>query len=135
MDLPESPLDNFQETFCAQYGVPSERFEETVLRLTLYPHARWLAEIGPRRLLSADRRFVASVGRLTRWKGFTAEVHDYQNDPENRRFWRHRLRLRVSVRRMRDLFSEVMGGTTASSQARSPARGETDPDTGSIVAE
>ena len=37
--------DSFEETFCAQYGVPPELYGTTVLRLTLYPHARWLAGV------------------------------------------------------------------------------------------
>lgn len=103
---------SFQETFCAQYGVPPGLYGATVLRLTLYPHARWLAGIGPRDLLAADRYFIANVGRLTRWRGFAGEAYEFQHLAENRRFWRRRLRLRVSVQRMRALFSEVMGGTS-----------------------
>ena len=41
-------LRTFQETFCAQYGVTAEDYDETVLRLTFFPHARWLVGIGGR---------------------------------------------------------------------------------------
>jgi hypothetical protein len=101
----------FQETFCAQYGVPRELFGATVLRLTLYPHARWLAGIPSTRFLAPDRYFIACVGRLTLWRGFAHEAHEFQRSAANCRFWRRRLRLRVSVGRMRVLFSDVMGGT------------------------
>lgn len=101
---------NFQETFCAQYGVPPRLYGATVLRLTLYPHARWLADVSPRRFLAPDRHFIASVGRLTRWREFAGEAEVFQHLPANERFWRRRLRLRVSLKRMRVLFSEVMGG-------------------------
>lgn len=110
-----SPLsrESFQATFCAQYGVPPDLYGATVLRLTLYPHARWLADVGPERLLAADRYFITCVGRLTHWRGFANEAQEFQHLVENRRFWRSGLRLRVSVARMRELFSEVMGGTPA----------------------
>lgn len=107
--------ESFEEIFCAQYGVPPELYGPTVLRLTLYPHARWLAGLSPQSFLSPDRYFIACVGRLTRWHGFASEAHEFIRLPENRRFWRRSLRLRVSVDRMRELFSEVMGGTPASS--------------------
>jgi hypothetical protein len=113
MTQPEPAIDSFQETFCAQYGVPPASYAIVVLRLTLYPHARWLADTGPEKLLAADRTFVASVGLLRRWRDFAAEAREFQYAPENRRFWRRRLRLRVSVHRMQVLFSEVMGGSVS----------------------
>lgn len=122
------PAESFQDMFCAQYGVPPALYSVTVLRLTLYSHARWLADLSPPDFLAADRIFIAAVGRLTRWRDFSAAVHDFQSTAANRRFWRRSLRLRVSVARMRALFSEVMGGTTCGalpeSQARSRASGE-----------
>ena len=110
--IPPSPHpETFQETFCAQYGVPRELFGATVLRLTLYPHARWLADIPSTQFLAPDRYFILCVGRLTLWRGFANQADEFQNLAANRRFWRRRLRLRVSVGRMRILFSDVMGGT------------------------
>jgi hypothetical protein len=58
--------------------------------------------------LDADRRFIAGVGRLTRWRSFAGEVLEFQNASQNRRFLRRSLLFRVSVDRMRVLFSEVM---------------------------
>lgn len=111
LPVPES----FRSTFCAQYGVPPEHYGATVLRLTLYPHARWLAGVRAQKFLAADRCFIASVGRLTRWRGFEHEAHEFRCMRANGRFWRRSLRLRVSVDRMRALFSEVMGGTPSDS--------------------
>lgn len=116
--------ESFEETFCAQYGVPPELYGTTVLRLTLYAHARWLASMSPRSFLAPDRYFVTCVGRLTRWRGFASEAREFQHLPENRRFWRRTLRLRVSVGRMRVLFSEVMGGTASTSPQESCSREE-----------
>ena len=133
MNTSQPATDSFQETFCAQYGVPPALFDATVLRLTLYPHARWPAAMSPRAFLAPDRSFIARVGRLTRWHGFAGEVHAFQCEPANQRFWRRRLRLRISVTRMRALFSEVMGGTTSPSTSESSARAEAKREPGSLV--
>lgn len=126
---------SFEETFCAQYGVPPARYSVTVLRLTLYPHARWLAGVSPQNFLAPDRYFIACVGRLTRWSGFAGEAYEFQHVAENRRFWRRSLRLRVSVARMQALFSEVMGGTPSASRRASRAREEMQAEDGSFAAE
>lgn len=126
---------SFEETFCAQYGVPPELYGTTVLRLTLYPHARWLAGMSPRSFLAPDRYFIACVGRLTRWGGFASEAHEFQHLRENRRFWRRGLRLRVSVARMRVLFSEVMGGTSSANPRESRLRDEVRSGPGSLAAD
>lgn len=114
--------ESFAETFCAQYGVPPPLYGATVLRLTLYPHARWLAGVGSQNFLAPDRYFIACVGRLTRWGGFAGEAHEFQHLAENRGFLRRSLRLRVSVGRMRALFSEVMGGNTSASPSERSRR-------------
>lgn len=119
MSLPPPVAQSFQEIFCAQYGVPADLYGDTVLRITLYPHARWLANLSPQEFLAVDRRFITGVGRLTRWSGFADTASDFQHSPENGRFWRRTLCLRVSVARMRALFSEVMGEgrSTAASES------------------
>lgn len=114
MSIPQPPVGNFQELFCAQYEVPPARFCAAVLQLTLYPHARWLAVLNPSDWLAPDRYFIECVGRLTRRSGFADEAYEFQQLPENRRFGRRHLRLRVSVHRMRVLLSEVMGRTPSS---------------------
>jgi hypothetical protein len=101
--------ETFKEKVCRHFGIPTEDYDETVLRLTLYPHARWLRLFEPSDRLSLDRNFVAEIGRLTRRSRFSAVAGDFQRDRRNRLFWRHSLRLRVSVARMRVLFSEVWG--------------------------
>lgn len=124
MSIPPPVAETFREIFCAQYGVPADFYNASVLRLTIYPHARWLVELSPQEYLSPDRTFIARVGALTRWRSFAGEVHAFQHTAANRRFWRRSLRLRVSVDRMRTLFSEVMGGTTNESRPWDDARSE-----------
>lgn len=116
--------ESFEETFCAQYGVPPALYAATVLRLTLYPHARWLADVSPHRFLAPDRYFIVSVGRLKRWREFAGEAEVFRHLPANTRFWRRRLRLRVSLNRMRVLFSEVMGGRPHESHKQDRAHGD-----------
>ena len=107
---PESvSAETFQEKFCRHFDVPPERYHETVLRLTLYPQAQWLRLFGSSELLAIDRRFVAAVGQLTRWRGFAGAMWEFQHDAQSRKFSRRCLRLRISVERMRVLFSEVWG--------------------------
>jgi len=101
--------ETFQAKVCRHFNVPPERYGELVLAITLYPHARWLEWLTPSAFQEADRAFIAGVGRLTRWRGFSGEVWDFQHDSRNRLFTRRMLRLRVSVYRMRALFSEVWG--------------------------
>ena len=117
-----------------QYGVPPKLYGPTVLRLTLYPHARWLAGISPQGFLAPDRCFIASVGRLTRWSAFMDEAQEFRCMAENSRFWRRNLRLRVSVDRMRVLFSEVMGGTASGHPDESRLRNDATSGPGSLAA-
>ena len=130
MSLPNVITGSFQEKFCEHYGVAAERYAELVLRLTYYPHARWLVGLASDDFLGADRSFVAGVGRLTRWRDFAGEAQAFQQDSRNRGFARQKLCLRVSVARMRALFSEVWGGSLS---PKSPPR-STD-ETGSLVTE
>lgn len=133
MSIPEPNANSFQTTFCMQYGVPAERYGETVLRLTFYPHARWLLAVATRRFLAADHKFVADVGRVTRWRDFAHEARDFQENPQNALFWRRTLRLRVSVARMRVLFSEVMGGTPLTPPSEPSAERRPNSEPGSFV--
>lgn len=104
---------SFERLFCEQYDVRLELYAATVLRLTLYPHARWLADASPRNFLAVDRRLITSVGRLTRWSQFAAVAHEFQREAVNDRFWRRHLCLCISIDRMRVLFSDVMGGISS----------------------
>jgi hypothetical protein len=77
------------------------------MRRTLSPHARALRWLCSYDSFTADRAFIASVGRLTRRRDFPAELIEFREDDRNLTFWRRRLRLRVSSHRMRTLFQAV----------------------------
>jgi hypothetical protein len=110
MSFSTSSAETFQEKVCRHFDVPPERYGALVLSCTLYPHARWLRPLGSNEFLAPDRAFITAVGSLTRWRDFSGAAWDFQHDARNRRFTRRVLRLRVSVGRMRVLFSEVWGG-------------------------
>ena len=109
MSLLKRNAETFQVKLCRHFEIPTEHYGDTVLRFTLYRHAQWLRLFGSAELLLADRNFIHAVGQLTRWQDFAEAARDFQRDAQNRLFWRRSLRLRVSVGRMRVLFSEVWG--------------------------
>ncbi len=111
--MSDVPRPSFSHRFCRHFGVPIENFEREVLRRTLYPHASWLGWLAPDEARAADRRFISSVGRLTRRRDFPAEAHEYQSEPGNRGFWRRHGRLRISVRRMQAVFETAWEGSAA----------------------
>jgi PAS domain-containing protein len=114
--------ETFKEKVCRHFDIPLESYDETVLRLTLYPHARWLPQFEANEWLAVDRDFVAEVGRLTRWGGFSELALDFEREPQNRLFRRRSLRLRVSVHRMRVLFSEMWGESVPTRTRQAPGR-------------
>ncbi len=101
--------ETFQAKVCRHFALPAEHYGDWVLRATLYPHAGWLRLSGANTWLEPDRNFIEEAGWQTHWRGIHRAARDYQYDPANRTFCRRFLRLRVSVSRMRDLYSEVSG--------------------------
>ena len=101
----------FKQHLCLRLSIPESEYERTVLRLTLYPQARYLWPL--LRYLGHDRKpdldFIEGVARITQLKELAGEVSDYQLDPRNEGFLRTTLSLRISVRNMVSLVSEVMG--------------------------
>jgi len=95
----------FAERYCSVHGVGNRDFVESAVAHSLYPHARMLRPVLSLIPLyfTADREFVASVGRLKRMRDFDMEVFAYVNDPKNRGFLRRVLRLRVSAGRLNSL--------------------------------
>ncbi len=105
--------ETFQTKVCRHFDLPAERYGEWMLRQTLYPHAGWLRLFPAHDWLAPDRDFIEEAGWQTQWSGFHRAARSYQYHPGNRTFARRHLRLRVSVSRMRDLFTEVSGERVA----------------------
>lgn len=92
----------FAEKFCAQHRIPPAAYEKEMLRRSLYPLGRLVLFFvsSDSNYFVPDREFVRGVGKLTRLQGFGAEVWAFTVNPENSRFHRLRLKLRVSARRV-----------------------------------
>jgi hypothetical protein len=120
MSVSKRAAETFQAKLCRHFEISPEHYGDTVLRLTLYRHAQWLRLFGSGELLSADRDFIHAVGQLTRWPDFAGAARNFQLAPQNRLFWRRSLRLRVSVGRMRVLFSEVWGESVPATEELPP---------------
>jgi hypothetical protein len=127
MSFSTSGAETFQDKLCRHFDVPPERYGELVLNFALYPHARLLRPLASKEFLTPDRAFITAVGRLTRWRGFSGEAWEFQHDARNRVFARRVLRVRVSVGRMRILFSEVWGGAAPTGLDESRHRSTTGP--------
>lgn len=102
---------NFAETFCERHGIALERFPAEMLRRALYPHARFILPVWAwfdETLLEADRELVLQIG--------SAETKDHIRSTLSRmplyygESWnsRQRGRLRISSRRVMELWGSVM---------------------------
>ena len=112
--------ESFQERFCHHFGVPTERYGPAVIRRTFYHHAGWLWWLLSYDSFSADRCFIARVGRLTRREDFPTEVMEFGDDARNLTFWRGTARFRVSSARMQDLFCKVWPKPAATTSSGAP---------------
>ena len=104
-------MPTFKEVYCENYSCPPEHFGRQVFMKTLYPQARPLALFGGYRSarFARDRVLVDYCGTLRSFKEVEAEIKEYTQLGENRRFLRRTLRLRVSGRRLARLAAECFG--------------------------
>jgi hypothetical protein len=108
--------EDFAEKYCQHYKIPPPHFRADLLRRTLYPASRWLRPfliLLDRDYFAADLSYVESVGRLRRLRDLVTESNEFTHHPDNRRFLRQTLRLRISVGRMQDIVHQVMNDVVA----------------------
>jgi hypothetical protein len=100
----------FAEKFCVRYHVRPEDYEKEMLLRSLYIPGRLLRRLigAEANYFSPDREFIRGVGKLTQIHGFGAELWAFTVNPENSRFHRQRLKMRVSARRVQQLLHEVI---------------------------
>lgn len=101
----------FAELFCEQHHVALGDFERTVVQSTLHPQAKFLRhllQLAPGEYFAADFEFVRNVGHLTRMSDFAWEVSDFHAHPANRRTLRRRLKVRLSIKRLRNLVARTL---------------------------
>lgn len=105
-------METLKEAFCRRFSCPPDDFVRRALIASLYPQARLLTLFHGDRSerFGLDRSVVAYCGRLRAVGDVEQEVQEYANMPENRRFGRRVLRLRLSGRRLRQLAQTCLTG-------------------------
>jgi hypothetical protein len=118
------PATTLLARFAERAGLTVEQAELRLFREALYPEARWLGPLLRLRRghFDPDWRFVRAAGRATTMDEFQVEVRHYSDDKAHRGWLRGRLRLRVSVRRLRRIARELLPASAlARGEARIPA--------------
>ena len=104
-------MKTFRELYCAHRGIRDDEYERDLVRRCLHLQARpfyWLLGLN-REYTSADFAFVRSVGDLHSRRQFRDEAAEYFYHPGNAGFLRKVLRIRLSSRRLQDIFEELVG--------------------------
>ncbi len=105
------------ERFCQRHNLPLARFESAVFSRSLYPHARllrYLVVFFYPRFFEIDRELIRGVGTLSSSRDFRIEELTFHDHPQNGRFLRRVLHLRVSTRRVQNMVSSLRTAKTAS---------------------
>jgi hypothetical protein len=107
-------LMTFAEKFCAMHHVPASAYEKEMLSRSLYAPGKliWRLVGSDAGCFAADREFIGAVGKLTSLHGFEAEMWAFTVNPENSRFHRLSLRMRVSSKRVYQQLVDVMRPST-----------------------
>lgn len=97
-------MATFAEQFCERRGVPPDRYVDAMFWRCLHrrawpvaPVLRWLAPD----FFAPDLELVRGLGRMSSAAALNEEIADFYAHPHNRGFAKRRLRLRLSVRRVK----------------------------------
>ncbi len=98
-------MESLQKAFCRKFSCPPEEFERKAFAAVVYPHVRIFLLLGGYRsdYFGPDRAVVSYCGRLCSRVELDRELGEFAQMPENRKFLRSVLRLRVSGRRIKRL--------------------------------
>lgn len=118
--------EDFQTLFCKHYAVKPDDYATKVLKLTVYPHARWAiwvcVALDPH-YLEADYDFIDSVSRIRRMRDFQQTVEEFYEHPLNKKnLFRHWFLIRVSSDRLYDLAREVLKTQSDRARVSSPQK-------------
>jgi hypothetical protein len=106
-------MDTFEEKFCAEYGVARERYEDAVFWRCLHRPA-WVFAAVLRMVSSeyfaADYDLIRGVGRLRTAERLGDELDNFYSHLGNHGFFRRRLRMRISVRRLITIVHVLLPG-------------------------
>lgn len=116
-------MSSLADLYCNHHGIPPDRFARHALvrSLTwqatlLYPVLRWWPGF-----FAADLEFIRTVGRARNLRDFMADAIDFKIHPDNSRFLRRTVRLRVSSRRLRRLLHATLAAMPEVSRANTNA--------------
>jgi len=93
-----------REIYCTTENCPESEFETRLFWRSLPP---WLRPIalgvwwGGRHYFQPDIELLAAIGRAGTERELESEIAEFRRDGRNATFWRRRLRLRISTRRLR----------------------------------
>jgi len=110
-------MKTFRELYCEHRRIGSDRYERDLVTRCLHLQARplyWLLGRN-REYTSPDYEFVRSVGELRSRRQFRDEAMDYFSHPSNAGFLRRVLRMRLSSRRLQNIFDGVIVSSGQSS--------------------
>ena len=106
---PESP--NFLSLYCEKFGLTSDCFETVVFWKTLYPHAKLVGYVlCPlyREIFASDIDFIRRVGLVESIKEYNGMEARYRQSMVYFSSFRRGMRMRVSMRRLRDVAKKVL---------------------------
>jgi len=101
-------VKTFRELYCEHRRISPDQYERDLVMHCLHWQARpvyWLLGLN-RAYTSPDLEFVRCVGELHNRSQFRDEAAGFIYHPGNGGFFRKTLRLRVSTRRMQEIFDE-----------------------------
>lgn len=96
-------MATFAELYCRHYGVAAKNFERSMFWRCLHRRA-WplvaVVRIFNRDYFAPDMELIRDLGRRTQATSLTEDIADYHSHPMNVGVLRHRLRIRISIRRV-----------------------------------
>lgn len=112
---PELP-PTFANLYCQEYRLDLERFTTSVLRSSLYPHARpfygVISRLWPS-YFAADQDLIRSAGLLRHVRDLQDDLSDYLHHPANTGLARRLFRIRISTTRFRRIVREALHHSTS----------------------
>lgn len=109
-------VTTFQEKYCAARGCRREEFIPQIFWRALHRHALVLAPVVAtmrRDHFAVDRELIAIAGRVRTLRELDEELRDFRHDARNRHWWRTRVRLRLSTRRLRRIAGTYLAAVPA----------------------
>jgi len=118
-------MKSLEKLYCEEHRCTLEEFPQCAFRECLHRHARPFAPLlgGFRaKYFAADRGLIIAAGRAAKRSEVRAAIDDYFNEPDNRRWLRARLNMRLSTRRLVGLANRYLPGSGSRSPVSEKAK-------------